>query len=116
MPCLLTLVALSAPRLVIALLWLFSSWFAGIFSTGLMILLGFIFLPTTLLWLLRRAALVRRPVDVLAGGRDRYRARDRRVTDLGAAKCGVDRIAARREPASSISRWSSATQSTGFTR
>ena len=50
MPCLLTLVALSAPRLVIALLWLFSSWFTGIFSTGLMILLGFIFLPTTFLW------------------------------------------------------------------
>ena len=50
MPCLLTLVALSAPRLVVAVLWLFSSWFTGMFSTGLVVLLGFIFLPTTLLW------------------------------------------------------------------
>ena len=29
MPCLLTLIALSAPRLVVALLWLFSNWFTG---------------------------------------------------------------------------------------
>jgi hypothetical protein len=50
MPCLLTLIALSAPRLVVALLWLFSNWFTGLFSTSLMVLLGFIFLPTTLLW------------------------------------------------------------------
>ena len=50
MPCFLTLIALTTPRLVIAVLWLFSSWFNGIFTTGLMLLLGFIFLPTTLLW------------------------------------------------------------------
>lgn len=50
MPCLLVLVALSAPRFVVVVLWLFSNWFRGVFSTPLMILLGLIFLPTTLLW------------------------------------------------------------------
>ena len=48
MPCLLTLFALFTPRLVIALVWLFSNWFKGL--AGLWIVLGFIFLPTTLLW------------------------------------------------------------------
>ena len=50
MPCLLILVTLAAPRLAIALLWFFTSWFHGIFPTILWPLLGFIFLPTTLLW------------------------------------------------------------------
>ena len=49
MPCLLTLIALITPRLVIAVLWLFTRWFAVV-PTGIWILLGFIFLPTTLLW------------------------------------------------------------------
>jgi hypothetical protein len=49
MPCLLTLVALITPRLVIAVLWLFTGWFAVV-PAGIWILLGFIFLPTTLLW------------------------------------------------------------------
>jgi hypothetical protein len=49
MPCLLTLVALVTPRLLIAVLWLFTSWFA-VLPSGIWILLGFIFLPTTLLW------------------------------------------------------------------
>jgi len=35
---------------VVVLLWLFSSWFNGIFDSRLWPLLGFIFLPTTLLW------------------------------------------------------------------
>jgi len=35
MPCFVTLIALAAPRLAIALLWLFSSWFTGIFATVL---------------------------------------------------------------------------------
>jgi hypothetical protein len=48
MPCLLTLFALFTPRLVIALLWFFSHWFKGL--AGLWLVLGFIFLPTTLLW------------------------------------------------------------------
>jgi hypothetical protein len=50
MPCLLALIALAAPRLVIALLWLFTGWFTGLFNTPLWPLVGFIFLPTTLLW------------------------------------------------------------------
>jgi hypothetical protein len=50
MPCLLTLIALAAPRLVIVLLWFFTRWFAGIFPGILWPILGFLFLPTTLLW------------------------------------------------------------------
>jgi len=50
MPCLLTLLALITPRLVILLLWIFSNWFQGLFNTVLWPVLGFLFLPTTLLW------------------------------------------------------------------
>ena len=50
MPCLAVLVALIAPRLTIVLLWLFTSWFERIFDTLIWPILGFIFLPTTLLW------------------------------------------------------------------
>ncbi len=50
MPLLLGLFALFAPRFVIFLLWLASSWFTGVFETRLWPLLGFIFLPLTLLW------------------------------------------------------------------
>ncbi|HEY2162402.1 MAG TPA: hypothetical protein VGH04_00345, partial [Gemmatimonadaceae bacterium] len=50
MPCLLVLIALFTPRLVIALLWLFTFWFRGLFTTPLWPVLGFIFLPTTFLW------------------------------------------------------------------
>ena len=50
MPCLLVLLALITPRLVVFLLWLFTNWFRGIFDTLLWPILGFIFLPTTLLW------------------------------------------------------------------
>jgi hypothetical protein len=50
MPCLLLLLALVTPRLVVALLWFFSHWFQGVFTTILWPILGFIFLPTTLLW------------------------------------------------------------------
>jgi hypothetical protein len=49
-PCFFLLFALIAPRLVILLLWLFTSWFQGIFGIALWPVLGFIFLPTTLLW------------------------------------------------------------------
>lgn len=48
MPCLLTLFALFTPRLVIILVWIFSNWFKGL--AGLWLILGLIFLPTTLLW------------------------------------------------------------------
>jgi hypothetical protein len=50
MPCLLLLVALITPRLVIVALWLFTNWFRGIFAIAMWPVLGFIFLPTTLLW------------------------------------------------------------------
>lgn len=50
MPCLFVVFTLFAPRLVIALLYFFSSWFKGIFDTALWPILGFIFLPTTFLW------------------------------------------------------------------
>jgi hypothetical protein len=50
MPCLLALLALITPRLVIVLLWLFTTWFRGIFDTVLWPILGFLFAPTTMLW------------------------------------------------------------------
>jgi hypothetical protein len=50
MPCFVALIALIAPRLAIVLLWFFSSWFSGIFSSIMWPLLGLFFLPTTLLW------------------------------------------------------------------
>ena len=50
MPCFAVLIALMAPRFLIVMLWLFTSWFRGIFDTALWPVLGFIFLPMTLLW------------------------------------------------------------------
>jgi hypothetical protein len=50
MPCLLAVLALMAPRVVILVLWFFTTWFQGIFDTLLWPILGFIFLPTTLIW------------------------------------------------------------------
>ncbi|MGQ0562528.1 MAG: hypothetical protein ACT443_11720 [Gemmatimonadota bacterium] len=50
MPCLGVLVALLTPRVLILILWLFTGWFKGIFTTALWPVLGFIFLPTSLLW------------------------------------------------------------------
>ena len=50
MPCLFAVFALVTPRLVVALLYFFSRWFAGMFDSILWPILGFIFLPTTLLW------------------------------------------------------------------
>ncbi len=50
MPCLLALLALAAPRLVVFLLWFFTNWFNGLFTSILWPILGFVFLPTTLLW------------------------------------------------------------------
>lgn len=50
MPCFLAVLALFIPRVVIVLLWLFSTWFEGVFETLLWPLLGFIFAPTTMLW------------------------------------------------------------------
>ena len=50
MPCLLVVLALLAPRISVALLWFLTRWFEGMFPSLLWPILGFIFLPTTLLW------------------------------------------------------------------
>lgn len=50
MPLLLLLLALFLPRVVIVLLWLFTTWFQGVFDTFIIPVLGFLFLPYTLLW------------------------------------------------------------------
>lgn len=50
MPCVLVVLALFTPRLAIILLWYFTHWFDGRFPSLLWPVLGFIFLPTTLLW------------------------------------------------------------------
>jgi hypothetical protein len=50
MPCLLTLIAVLFPRVLIAVLWIFTNWFNGVFSTVLWPILGFIFMPLTTLW------------------------------------------------------------------
>ena len=50
MPCLVAILALAAPRLVVLALWFLTGWFRGLFDTLLWPVLGFIFLPTTLLW------------------------------------------------------------------
>jgi hypothetical protein len=50
MPCLVAVLALLTPRLLIAILYLFTTWFSGLFDSSLWPVLGFLFLPTTLLW------------------------------------------------------------------
>lgn len=39
-----------APRVVAAILYFFTGWFSGVFQTTLWPVLGFIFMPYTLLW------------------------------------------------------------------
>ena len=46
----LMLFAVIAPRVVIAILWFFTQWFNGLFDSILWPILGFAFLPTTLIW------------------------------------------------------------------
>lgn len=50
MPCLVALIALIAPRVLIAVLWFFTPWFAGMFDSLMWPILGIIFAPTSLLW------------------------------------------------------------------
>lgn len=50
MPCFAVLLAFIAPRLLIAMLWLFTHWFDGLFANPAFPILGFFFLPTTLIW------------------------------------------------------------------
>lgn len=50
MPCVLAALVLLTPRLAVALLWYFTHWFDGLFPSLLFPIVGFLFLPTTLLW------------------------------------------------------------------
>ncbi|HZF68484.1 MAG TPA: hypothetical protein VEZ47_10630 [Gemmatirosa sp.] len=50
MPCFAVVLALATPRILVAILWLLTSWFVGLFATILWPILGFLFAPTTLLW------------------------------------------------------------------
>lgn len=44
------IVALFAPRLAAVLLWFFTDWFKGVFETQLWPIVGFLFMPYTILW------------------------------------------------------------------
>lgn len=46
----LVVLAIIAPRVVLLVLWFLTNWFEGMFSSLLAPILGFIFLPTTLIW------------------------------------------------------------------
>ena len=49
MPCLLALLAVAFPRVAIVLLWLFSNFFAGVYHGIIIPVIGFLFLPLTLI-------------------------------------------------------------------
>ena len=50
MVAILVIISLIVPRLLIALLWLFSGWFNNVFETRAWPILGFLFMPHTMLW------------------------------------------------------------------
>jgi hypothetical protein len=49
MPCFFALLAIAFPRVAIVLLWLLTGFFNGIYQTVIIPLLGFLFLPLTLI-------------------------------------------------------------------
>jgi hypothetical protein len=64
MPCLLVILSLLFPRIAILLLYFFTNFFSGVFNTVLVPVLGFLFLPLSLLaytWLTN----IRQPVDAM---------------------------------------------------
>jgi hypothetical protein len=64
MPCLLAVLVVLFPRIAILLLYFFTSFFRGTFDSVLIPLLGFIFMPLTLIayaWLTN----IRQPVDAM---------------------------------------------------
>jgi hypothetical protein len=64
MPCLLAVLILFFPRIAIVLLYFLTNFFTGVFQTVLIPLLGFLFLPLTLLayaWLTK----ANMPVDAI---------------------------------------------------
>ena len=50
MPCLFFVLGAGAPRLVLALLWLLSSWFSAAYGTWVIPVLGFLFAPLSTIW------------------------------------------------------------------
>ncbi len=50
MPLLILLLGLVAPRVSIVLLWIFTSWFTGVFDRVLWLVLGLLLLPVSTLW------------------------------------------------------------------
>lgn len=50
MPCLFAAAVLLLPRITILFLWFLTNWFEGLFETLLWPVLGFLFMPTTLIW------------------------------------------------------------------
>lgn len=50
MPVLAILIALFMPRLLSLYVWWATEWFTGVFETQLWPILGFIFMPYTMLW------------------------------------------------------------------
>lgn len=62
MPCLLALLIVLFPRIAIVLLYLFTSFFQGVYQSILLPLIGFILLPLTLLaytWMVK----IHQPTD-----------------------------------------------------
>ncbi len=49
MPCLLAVLAVAFPRIAIVLLWLFTNFFTGLYHGVIVPVLGFLFLPLTLI-------------------------------------------------------------------
>ena len=49
MPCLLAILIVAFPRIAIVLLYLFTNFFTGVYASLLLPLLGFLFLPFTLI-------------------------------------------------------------------
>ncbi len=49
MPCLLLLLIVAFPRVAIFLLWLFTNFFTGVYQGIILPVLGFLFLPLTLI-------------------------------------------------------------------
>jgi hypothetical protein len=49
MPCLLAVLAIAFPRVAIVLLWLFTNFFTGVYHGLIIPILGFLFLPLTLI-------------------------------------------------------------------
>ena len=49
MPCILALLAVAFPRVAIALLWLFTNFFTGVYQGIIVPVVGFLFLPLTLI-------------------------------------------------------------------